>query len=360
MGLVYRNQKTRKQRRLSLGRYPITSVAEAKEKARKALAEVQQGLDPAEMKQSARDADTFETLVQRYLTENAKVHCRASTVRKYEGTLRKHLLPAWHGRKACDIHKRDVLALVDGIAYKGGHPIQANRTLNLISAIYRFAVAKDIVDVNPAYGVPQPGKETPRERYLNDDELIAVWRALKTSSPIVADVIRLLILTGARRNEVTELRWSELDLEHAVWELPAERSKSKRELRLPLVGEALAILRRRKQSAGDSRVVFPGRESGKPFTNFFEPLKRIVTTTGVAHFTLHALRRTARTNWAALQVPEHVAERLLNHSVGGELTKVYNKYEYANEKRAALLAWDRHLQRLFSGEAEPSKVVSLR
>jgi len=278
--LVYRHQG--QQRRISLGTADITTVAAAKERAREILALVQGGVDPAAVRQSTRDADTFETLAERYLTEYAATHCRGTTINGYQVNLKNHLLPAWGKRKAVGITRRDVLDLVDRIAHVDKHPIQANRVHSLIGSILKFGVSKEVVEVNVARDVPRPGKEHPGQRYLNDEELTAVLRSLPTAatSEAVADAIRLIIYTGSRHAEATTLKWSELNLERAIWEqTPVEGRKSKRAFVVPLVGEVLAILRRRKEGSS-SESVFPSPlKPSIPVSNTNITLKRIFGAT---------------------------------------------------------------------------------
>jgi integrase len=356
--LLYRHQ--RRLRRLTLGTYPILGIVDAREMARAKLADVQHGIDPAAMKREARDADTFAALAERYLSEYAKIHKRESSVREDEKMLRRELLPAWGARKARDIARRDVIALVDGIAARGA-AIAANRVLALASKIFNFAVAKEVIEVNPAYRVPKPGKERQRSRVLRDAEIIAAWGALDGESRNLAALFKVLLLTGQRRGEVVGMRWSEVDTQAGWWEIPGERTKNGRAHRVPLVGEALAILKALRVG-GEDGFVFPGHCKGHAFVNLAKPLARIIERAGVPAFTIHDLRRTAATGMARAGVAPAVISRVLNHVSGGaggsRITEIYNRHGYDAEKRAATLKWDRRLASILS--VGQSSVVELR
>jgi integrase len=360
--LLYRHQKL--MRRLTVGTYPPLSLADARDMAKAKLAEVQRGLDPATLKQEARDADTFAAVAERYLAEHAHVHKKASSVYEDEKILRRALLPAWGKRKAADIKRRDVIALVDGIATRA--PIAANRTLSLASKIFNFALSKEIIAASPAYRIPKPGKEQTRERALSDDEIERFSKAIQGETADIAALFELLLRTGQRRSEVVEMRWDELDLGSGWWLIPAERTKNKRSHRIPLVGRAIEILKARAAEALGQEFVFPGRRDGQAYVNMAKPLARIIERMGSlaraakeqpqAPFTIHDLRRTAATGMARAGVSGAVISRVLNHvtaSTGGSrITLIYNRYEYDEEKRMALLKWEERLRTLLDERAQ--------
>jgi integrase len=129
---------------------------------------------------------------------------RARSAHEDEKNIQRELLPAWGNMKANNIRRRDVIALVDGIASRA--PIQANRVLAVISTIFNFAIAKEIVEVNPAFRVPKPSSERARERFLDDQEIRAVWKAIEQEGSQNAAMFKLLLLSGQRRDEVMAMR----------------------------------------------------------------------------------------------------------------------------------------------------------
>jgi integrase len=169
------------------------------------------------------------------------------------------------------------------------------------------------------------------------------------------------LLTGARACEVTELPWTEIDLEAATWALPASQSKNKRPHLIPLIPEALVMLRRRREEVSGAYVFPAARKAFMVDEHLSRPLKMIsekLAHLGIAPFTTHDLRRTVETGMAAAKVPKEYRDRVLNHidsSVGGVH---YNMHDYEDEKREALEKWARRLEGLLTGAQ--SNVVLLR
>lgn len=327
-------------RRYTLGSYPKMSLADAREMARGEFANIEKGVDVAAVKKQARLADSFDDLAHRYLENHAKKLKR--TWEEDERVINRDLLPAWRNRKAGDITRRDVKALIQGIADRGAG-VMANRTLALISKIFNFAVEEEVVSVNPAYRVPKAIKEQSRSRVLSEDEIKAVWLALDGQRQRVAAIFRLLLLTGQRKSEVTGMRWQELDLERGWWTIPEERSKNGLAHRVPLAPQALAILRSLGE-AHDPIFVFRGGRVGQPIANLQKVTKKIKEASNV-DFRVHDCRRTAASLMTGLGVQRLVVSKILNH-VDGETTGIYDRHTYDAEKRAALEKWDRHVSGL--------------
>jgi integrase len=342
--LMYRHQGHL--RRLTLGTYPILSVAAARDAAKANLLLVQSGKDPAFEKQEARDADSFNTLADRYLREHAQRHKKASSAYEDEKMLKRELRPAWGIRKVQDIQRRDVIELVENIA--GRAPISANRVLSLASKVFNFAVSKGVIEVNPAYRITKPGREQAHDRVLSDDEIVAVWYALDHESPIISALFKVLLLSGQRRAEVLGMLWAEIDLITGWWVLPRERTKNGRLHRVPLVGQLLDILKALKAQSS-STLVFPGNNhQEKPLVSTHKALNRIIKRSEVEPFTIHDLRRTCGTGMAAARVQQIVISKVLNHITmetgGNRITLVYDRHTYDQEKREALTAWGNHIQ----------------
>lgn len=349
--LMYRHQN--RKRRLTLGTYPVLSLSDAREAARDNLAKVQQGFDPAFDKQDARDADAFNALADRYLREHAQHHKKASSIREDEKLLKRELRPAWGARKARDIRRSDVIALVDGIAERA--PISANRVLSLASKIFNFAVSKEVIQDNPAFRIPKPGKEQARDRVLDDDEIVAVWRAAETESPTVTVLFKLLLLTGQRKGEVIGMRWSEVNLEDGWWTLPAERTKNGKLHRVPLLGHTSELIASLSNHANGSDFVFLGRDLNHAIVNLAKPLARIIRRATVPQFTIHDLRRTCATGMARAGVPQPIISKVLNHLTmptgASRITLVYDRHTYDNQKKDALRLWDTYLKALLDRPA---------
>ena len=194
----------RRQRRMTLGTYPAMTLAEAREAWREARAEVEQGRDPA-VARVRPETDVAGVIEEWLRRDQAKNRSAPQTARKME----RHILPVWGYRDITDIARRDVLDLIDGIA-DGGAPIEARRVQAHLHRLFKWAVGRGIVERNPVQDLPKPGEEAPRERVLDDDELAKVWNAAAELPWQYAQAIRLLILTGARREEIGQLRWPEI------------------------------------------------------------------------------------------------------------------------------------------------------
>jgi integrase len=367
--LLYRYQG--RLRRLSVGTFPPISLADARGLARRALADVQRGKDPATTKQQNRTADSFVELAERYLREHAEPKKRASSVYEDRKLLKRELLPAWGARKAQDIGRRDVIALVDRIAAKPA-PIAANRALSLASKIFNFGVSKELISINPAWRVPKPGKERSVTRTLDDDEIRAVWKVLDHEA--YGNLFKLLLLLGQRRGETSGMRWSEIDFENAWWMIPATRTKNGLEHRVPLGKTALALLRNVPVQDREN-FVFPGLRGKNPVVNLAKPLSRIIkraeailnrgsvaANASELRFTIHDLRRTAATGMASVGILPTIIARILNHSGAmspNRVTLVYDRYSYEREKRDALTRWESRLSQVVSISVEANRSATV-
>jgi integrase len=270
----------------------------------------------------------------------------------------KDLLPLWRHRKVSSIGRRDVIGLLDSVVARNA-PIKANRLKALTSKIFAFALTRELVEYNPALGIPRPAPEHSRERVLSEDEIRHLWVALDAEPTHVAAAFKLLLLTAARRSEVLGMTWHEINLDGALWTLPAARSKNSTEHRIPLVPAAVALLHGIKDQSPDDEFVFPGGRSGCPVANPQKWLARLRKRAGIDDFRLHDLRRSVASHMTALGVPRLVVSKLLNHAESG-VTSVYDRHSYDHEKRSALLSWERKLNQIVAGTLPVEKVTAIR
>ena len=343
----------RRQRRLTLGKYPALGLAKAREKAREALDQLDHGTDPAAHRRGLQggSTDTFEGVAGLFLDRYARQHQRNPERTEY--LFGKYVTPEWKGRKLESIGRGDVALLVDGIA-EGGAPIMANRVLTIIKKLFGWTVARGLLEANPAGGVQAPGKETVRDRVLADAELKAVWKACEGLGYPFGPLFRLLILTGQRRGEVAHMAWP--DIEDGTWTLPREITKSDRLHAVPLSSLAVETIEAVPQIEG-CHLLFPSRSgTDRPVNGFGRAKRQIDTLSGVGDWRLHDLRRTVASGLARFQTPPHVIEAVLNHRSGtiSGVAAVYNRYSYLDEKRQALEAWAQHVAGLAA-----DKVVQL-
>jgi len=354
--LMYR-QHGRK-RRLALGHFPAVSVADARDHATSALGDIVKGSNPAEDRARAKADPTFGELAELYLKHHARIKKKPRSVKADEQMLAADLLPAWKDRKLPAIGRRDVNALLDEVMARWA-PIQANRVRALCSTIFNFAIGRDLIEHNPAYMVARRAPERGRERKLSDEEIRRLWAALEVEPIKVQAVFKFALLTAARRSEVLGLAWSELDLDRGWWVLPRERSKGGIEHRIPLSPTAVDLLRGLEAARkSPSQFVFAGGKIGRPVSNPQKWIARIRPRAKLIDFRFHDLRRTAASGMTAIGVERLTVSKILNHAEGG-VTKIYDRHSYDNEKRVAMIKWDRHLQRLLTGAADEPKVVQL-
>jgi integrase len=358
----YRHQ--RQPRKLTLGPYPRLTLAEAREKARKALVAASEGGDPAGDKRRQREAlpagDVFGVAVKRYLASVAKTNRSWQQTERY---FTKDILPRWGTKRLSEIGRRDVLELLDAVEQRA--PFAANGVFKAVRRLYNWGVEKGLVETSPCQGLKAPAIEQSRDRVLTDTELRWLWHACAHLG-VVGSFVQMLMLTGQRRNEVAELNEAELD--GNVWTIPAARSKNKRENRIVLPPAALQVLAD-VYRVGGGGYYFTVRGT-KPLSSF-TPAKASVDAAMLAQakaegvnsipaWTFRDIRRSVASNMAKIGVAQHVAEALLNHKSGiiKGVSAVYNRYSYSTEKEQALAAWANALDTIVNGRA--SNVISLR
>ncbi|GJD32819.1 Prophage integrase IntA [Methylobacterium adhaesivum] len=320
----------------TLGSVTVLSLTDARKAAADRMASATLGVDHHAERAAAkaRAAVTFGSELPRYLAR-AESRLRASSFRDVRRYLDVQAQPL-HGLPLADIRRAHVAALLGSIAETSG-PFASNRARAALSAFFTWMVGEGLTETNAVIGTNKATAETARDRVLNDTELAAVWRA--TAEPRDFDrIVRLLILLGQRRQEVAAMRWSELDLQGAVWRLPAERTKNKRPHDVPLSAVALEILAGVPEREG--RDLLFGERKG-PFSGFTKGRMGIEERSGVTDWRIHDLRRSSATGMAGIGVLPHVVEAVLNHASGAKtgVAGIYNRASYATEKRAALDAW---------------------
>lgn len=346
-------------------RYPALTLAQARERAREALMKVATGEDPAaERQQPKRDDDLFEHVLADFLKRHAsRNRSGADVARSFE----REVLPHWRGRRIDKITRRDVIALIDGIA-DSGRGVTANRVLAHVSKLFNWCLERDIIPASPVAGVKPPAREVPRERILADEELRLLWRACDAIGEPFGPLVKLLVLTGARRGEVAGMTAAELHLEddHPHWIIPAARAKNNREHVLPLPAAAVEIIAGVRRIAGAAGYVFStsGVSPVSGFTRAHERLHREMCKIGerdIPAWTFHDLRRTAASGMARLGIAPHVVEAVLNHKSGTirGVAAVYNRHGYQVEQQAALEAWGRYVSDLVTC-APANNIVALR
>jgi integrase len=362
-------------RRMTFGTYPAIGLADARVRLAEARKLLERGIDPGALavrkRKADRAAETIEELAEAYLEKWARPRKRSAA--EDERILRKDVIPAWGHRKAKDIARRDVIALLDAIVDRGS-PIAANRTLAVIRRMFGWALSRDIVLASPCFAVKAPAKERRRDRVLSADEIASLWRALENSELTMSRVIRLALklqlVTAQRKGEVVSAEWSQFDLHQGVWTIPAEKAKNGMPHRVPLSPLALAVLdeieavtgkRPDPDRDGLSRWLFLSPGGAKPITGpaVDHAMRTNRSSLGTGEATPHDLRRTAASHMTSTGISRLVVSKILNHAEPG-VTAVYDRHSYDFEKRAALDAWSKRLEEIIGTSPDRSKVVSLR
>jgi integrase len=257
-----------------------------------------------------------------------------------------------------EVTRRDVLDLLDRVV-DSGKPIAANRTFSAVRKMFNWAVARDIIAISPCAGVKPPTAERSRDRVLTDPELRNVWHAANKIAGPFGALVQLLIVTGQRRDEVAQARWSEIDLDGRLWTLARERVKTDTPHEVPLSKPAIAILKALPRIGGKYVLTTNG---DTPSSNYAKNKRRLdaLLPDDMPPWRLHDLRRSAASGMARLGVSLPVIEKVLNHSGGSfaGIVGVYQKHTFSDEKRQALNTWANHVTAIVADN--PTKVVSLR
>jgi integrase len=343
----------------TLGRVGELSQADAREEARGIRRKVSRDEDPRAVKVEAIAAGlTLSGLLDRFITDR-EPNLAPKTLSEYRRMAQTRLGPAG-GVLARDLRRADVKALVDAVARKRG-PVAANRLFQLVRAALRWGVAEELLPVNPAAGLKRPRAEKGRDRWLHDDEVKALWKALDhgDDSPThgEAALVRTLLLVGQRYTETLEMRWSNISTTPdgaASWEIPGKYRKGGRTHVVPLPQAVMEMLSALPRSADR---VFPVSRHNE--VRWWAPLRErtlaLLRKDGASPepFTLHDLRRTCATGCARLGASDGTVSRLLGHAVhpGVAVTAIYNRHSGLPELTSALNAWCAYVQRVVDGKA---------
>jgi len=266
--------------------------------------------------------------------------------------LEREFVRAWAQRPVESITRKQIDNVLQGIVQRGS-PSAANHALAAVRGMLNWAVDRHYLKASPCQGVKPPSKLRSRDRVLAKDELVRVWLAADKMGWPYGFIVRLLILTGQRRSEVTGMRWAELDLVNRQWNIPAERTKAGRPHELPLVPAAVDLIN--KLPKVHSEYVFPARGSDNSVSGFSKWKDQLDSIAGIGEWRIHDLRRTVASGMAELKVPPHIIERVLNHTTGtlGGIAGIYNRFGYLDEMREALTRWTDSLANSLSSASPP-------
>jgi integrase len=357
----YWDKRHRKRAKIVLGRYPDLSLADARSMAFDVRSAVAKREDPAAKVRPSKPAEPrasgtlVETAWRRYQNFRRDVrHRRARTLDEANRIMHRDVLPKWKGRTLDQITADDVLEVVNAVAERGA-PVGANCTLATLTAFFNWAVAGRILrSTSPCAGLKPPAEQKARERFLDQAEIVAMWKAAETLGNPIAAVTKLLLIFAARRGEIGGMAWSEINLDKRTWTLPAERSKNHNALELPLPDLAMDIL----TSIPRSNDLLFG------FTDaLWRSYKRQIDMLlpDLKPWTWHDLRRTAYTVMIEeLDAAPHVVEAITNHVSGHRSgpAGVYNRAKYRPQMKLTLDKWCDYLDRIVTGRS--ATVIPMR
>jgi integrase len=353
-----------KLRRLTLGTLEKLSLAEAREAWRLAREQLNKGMepDPIAPAPSADDAGSVRKVVEEWLRRDQKTNRKsgrpARAFAEVERIMNREVLPHWRNRHLVGITPQDVEDLIDAIVDRGAITM-ACRVHARLHRFFRWAAQpqRHLIDVSPMQDMPRPRAEIKRKRVLSDDELRAMWNAAGQIGWPMGSAIQLLVLTGARRDEIGALRWIEIDdKRNQIW-LRGDLDRTKNdEDHIPLSAMARELIDGVPRLAG-SPFVFSTTKT-TPISGWSKVKVRIDALMEeelgrtFEPWRLHDLRRTAATGLERLGVPLQVTEALLGHTAGskGGIAGVYQLHQYAEEKREAIEKWAQHVASLLSRE----------
>jgi integrase len=300
----------------------------ARKRARALLGEVAHDRDPLQERRIAvsRKRDSFQTIAESYFAREGN---KLRSVEERQRTLDRLVYPVMGNRPIADIRRSDIVRLLDNIEDNSG-PVMADRTLAYVRKVMNWHASRSDEFNSPIVrGMARTSaKERARDRILSDDEIRAVWTAAGATPGPFGAFVQFLLLTGARKSEVAELPYAEMV--NGVWTLPGARNKTGQELVRPLSGAAQKVMDRLPKLG---RYVFT-YEGAKPIGGFSKLKARLDEACGVTDWTLHDLRRTARSLLSRAGIAADIAEICLGHVLPG-VRGTYDRYAYLEEKRRA-------------------------
>jgi integrase len=364
---IFRYMVEGKKRKMTFGHYPTVSLADVRVLQGDAMKLIERGLDPAAIKLEAKAERKASPTVADLLLEFWDIELKT----KHSGAdqkrlLTKDVLPAWGARKVQDITRRDAVLLIDTVRERA--KVTANRVQSAMVRMFNFAAERGVIEYSPLTHMRKK-KETPRERVLTNDEVKLLWDGLDVENTkidiyrVTKLALQLALVTGQRIGAIVGM--TESELKDTLWTRSIDRNrKAKEAITIPLSDMALDIIEQARTYSGRGEFIFrsPQKEN-VPLTSrcLSMAISRHWQEMGIEEkFTPHDLRRTFRTRLAEIGIDDVVAERLSGHKLQGMLA-VYNRHDYATEKRQALDRWSRRLKQIVGiEEAQAANIIEFK
>lgn len=337
----------------TIGTYGTWSLRDARDEVRKLKKLIDQGIDPVQRKQTEREARpmTLGEVMERYRADQLPTLSPSTVTDRIR---RMKVIEKGLGSKRFvkDMKRGDIISYLDTVKRRA--PVNAQKLQVILSAVFRFAKDREWVTDNIASGItikPPQGRKTEWENVAyTDDEIKRLWAVFSDHREPVGSFFRFLLVTGQRSGETRLAKWQDIDLENRTWTIPSQNTKNKLEHHVPLSDMAVAILDHLKPW-GNVYVFESMLQSGQPIYHPSKAAQRIKKESGI-DFNAHSLRTTFATRQAGLSTPPQILSKLLNHKkgAGSDITALYNRYDYDEEKHLAMQKWSRELNRILTGE----------
>lgn len=343
-----------KPKNITVGRYSSRfGLADARKKARAILSDIEAGGDPALTLATPRKRSATANTIHAMWPAYRAARADRRSIKEIERVFNRHILPYFGDRIADAITRAEITRFIDEIAQSA--PVMARNVLAHLSSFYGWALPRlDRLASNPCRDAGRPPAPKSRERVLSEAEVGILWNVLDNEPAPFGPAIKLLLLTGQRRNEVFDANYAEIDINAGLWTIPSHRAKNGVASLVPLSRDALTIIEQLGEK-GEGEKLFPARGNAANGPSGFSKMMNRVRKAmeehaerSIPHWTLHDLRRTLATGLQRLGVRLEVTEAVLNHVSGsrGGIVGVYQRHNYFDEKRAALETWSREVKRL--------------
>ncbi len=389
--LQYRSPVTGKRRFLDIGTYPETSLSKAREACRVARATIDAGQDPqherdknlelererieeAKRQQAIENATgTVADLFESYFAKLEREGKRSlpELQRLYEKEIREPI----GAKKARDVVVEDAREIIRTVYMRGAHVV-ANHVRELLHAAFQYGLRADNdatresparfrLEYNPVAAIPKPTKVQAGERALESVEIRQLWHALDDASMDHGTkcIVRLMLVTGQRVQEVVGMRWGELNEDRTVWALTAGRTKNERAHIIPLPESAVRIIASMEPVSAGREHIFPHRDRENmpmEWRSVSRAIKRFCEKADMAPFTPKDLRRTWKTRAGEAGLSKEIRDRVQNHALHDVSSRHYDRFDYLEPKRVAMLKWERWLLGAIEGGTETNVVPLAR
>ena len=349
---------TGKRRRMTLGRYPQMTLAQARTKTQEARNQAREGHDPAEearntvqrraAEQDDRRERNFKAMMELYI---ARVADHQKSGFEKTRSIRKYAIPEFGRRPLDDITTRELSQFLHRLHDQSG-PVQANRMSAYLSAAFKWLVRNGYAANNVAAGIGRVSadRERPRDRVLTDDEIRSIWRVVERSPSPFGRIAQLALLTAQRRGTIAAMKWSDLNLEGGLWKVRGEDMKSGRGHVIPLSSQAIAVLSTVPEQKG--RYVF-GKFGSGAFSGFSRGKRKLMEASETSDWRLHDLRRSANTRLIGF-TDKDVRRRILDHVPPVDDVEAihYDQFDWLPRMRAALDLLGIHVEGVVAGQQE--------